>query len=70
MSVEEILKLAITDEEDAQEYYSHAAKLVGDHHTRCVLLKLAEMEKGHAGELRNELDTLKVQRELEAGMAD
>jgi len=28
------------------------------------------MEKGHAEELREELKSLQVQRELEAGMAD
>ena len=70
MSVEDILKLAIADEEDALEYYSRAAKLVGDYHTRCVLLRMADMEKGHAEELREELKSLQVQRELEAGMAD
>jgi rubrerythrin len=70
MSVEDILKLAIADEEDAQEYYVHAAQLVGDYHTRCVLLRLSDMEEGHAEELRKELKSLQVQRELETGMAD
>ena len=70
MSVDDILTLAIADEEDAHEYYSRAARLVGDYHTRCVLLRLSDMEKGHAEELRNELKSLQLQRELEAGMAD
>jgi rubrerythrin len=70
MSVEDILKLAIADEEDAQEYYAHAAQLAGDYHTRCVLLRLSDMEKGHAEELRKELESLQAQRELETGMAD
>jgi len=70
MSVEDILRLAIADEEEAQEYYHRAAHCVGGYHTRCMLLKLSEMEKGHAEELRRELTDLLVQREMESGMAD
>ena len=70
MSVEDILRLAIADEEEAQEYYHHAAHCVGGYHTRRMLLKLSEMEKGHAEELRKELDDLLVQRAMETGMAD
>lgn len=70
MSVEDILQLAITDEEEAQDYYRRAANCVGDYRTRCVLLRLSEMEKGHAEELRKELDNLLLQREMETGMAD
>lgn len=70
MSVEDILRLAIADEEEAQEYYDRAAQLVGDYHTRTVLLKLSDMERGHAEELRKELSNLLLQREMETGMAD
>lgn len=70
MSVEDILKIAIADEEEAEEYYRHAAGCVGELHTRRVLLKLSEMEKGHAEELRRELDDLLLQREMGAGLAD
>lgn len=70
MSIEEILLYAIEDEEDAQEYYRHASTLTGNTHTRDVLLRLAEMEKGHAQVLRQELDELRLEREEEAGMAD
>ncbi len=70
MSVEDILQLAIADEEEAQDYYRRAASCVGDYHTRCVLLRLLEMEKGHAEELRKELNELSLQREMEAGIAD
>jgi len=70
MSVEDILRLAIADEEEAQDYYQRAANCVGDYHTRRMLLKLSEMEKGHAEELRKELTDLSLQREMETGMAD
>ncbi|MFN0157150.1 MAG: ferritin family protein [Bacteroidota bacterium] len=70
VSIEEILALAIADEEYARDYYKHAADLAGSLHTRQMLLQLSEMEQGHADQLRKELDELSLQRELEAGMAD
>ena len=70
ISMKEILELAITDEEDACEYYKHAAELAGTPHTREMLLKLSEMERGHAETLRKELEELEWQRQLEAGLAD
>ncbi len=70
MSIEDILTLAIADEEDARDYYTRAAALAGSMHTRRVLLDLAAMEQGHADQLRKELDDLLLQREMEAGMAD
>ncbi len=70
MSIEDILQLAIADEEDARDYYRHAAGLTGNPHTRCMLLQLAAMEQGHAETLRHELDELTAQKELEAGLAD
>ena len=70
VSIEEILELAIADEEYARDYYKHAADLAGNIHTRRMLLQLSEMEQGHADQLRQELDDLVQQRELEAGMAD
>lgn len=70
ISIEEILELAIADEEYARDYYQHAAQLAGNLHTRRTLLQLSEMEQGHAEQLRKELDELVQQRELEAGMAD
>ena len=70
ISIEEILELAIADEEYARDYYKHAADLAGTLHTRRMLLQLSEMEQGHADQLRKELDELSQQRELEAGMAD
>ena len=70
ISIEEILELAIADEEYALDYYNHAAKLAGNLHTRRMLLQLSEMEQGHADQLRKELDELCQQRELETGMAD
>ena len=70
MSMQEILELAIADEEDARNYYRRAAGLAGTVHTRKVLLSLAEMEQSHADTLRRELDELLLQRDLEAGMAD
>jgi len=70
MSIQEILQLAIADEEDARDYYRRAADLTGSMHTRRVLLSLSEMEQGHADTLRRELEELTLQRDLEAGMAD
>ena len=70
MSVEDILRLAIADEEEAQDYYQRAANCVGSYHIHRMLLKLSEMEKGHAEEPRKELNDLMVQREMEPGMAD
>jgi rubrerythrin len=70
MSIQDILELAIADEEDARDYYRRAADLAGSMHTRKVLLSLSEMEQGHADTLRRELVELVLQRDLEAGMAD
>jgi rubrerythrin len=70
ISIEEILELAIADEEYARDYYKHAAHLAGNLATRRMLLQLSEMEQGHADQLRKELGDLQQQRELEAGMAD
>ena len=70
ISIEEILELAIADEEHARDYYAHAAQLAGNLHTRRMLIQLSEMEQGHADQLRKELDELLQQRELETGMAD
>jgi|WetSurMetagenome_2_1015567.scaffolds.fasta_scaffold452178_3 rubrerythrin len=70
VSIEEILELAIADEEYARDYYKHAAHLAGTLTTRRMLMQLSEMEQGHADQLRKELGDLQQQRELEAGMAD
>ncbi len=70
MSIQDILELAIADEEEAREYYRKAAERTGNAHTRRVLLGLAEMEQDHAETLRRELVELQLQRDLEAGMAD
>lgn len=70
MSIRDILELAIADEEEAREYYRHAAGLTGDVQTRRVLLGLADMEQGHAETLRKELEELRLQQDLEAGIAD
>jgi rubrerythrin len=70
VSLEEILELAIADEEEAREYYTHAAQLAGNPHTRAMLEKLSVMEQGHADQLRAELEELRIERQEEAGMAD
>jgi rubrerythrin len=70
MSIEDVLVLAIEDEEQARDYYQRAAGLTGNAHTRATLLRLSEMEQGHADQLRAELRDLQLQKELEAGMAD
>jgi rubrerythrin len=70
LSIEDILALAIEDEEQARDYYHRAAGLTGNAHTRATLLRLSEMEQGHADQLRMELRELQMQKELEAGMAD
>jgi rubrerythrin len=70
MSMQDILELAIADEEEARDYYRRAADLTGNTHTRQLLMSLSAMEQGHADTLRKELDDLLLQRDLEAGMAD
>lgn len=70
MSIEDVLTLAIEDEEQARDYYRRAAGLTGNAHTRATLLRLSDMEQGHADQLRAELHELQMQKELEAGMAD
>ena len=70
LSIQEILELAIADEEDAQKYYRRAADRTGNMHTRRLLLSLADMEQGHADVLRKELDELVLQKDLETGIAD
>lgn len=70
VSLEEILELAIADEEEARDYYAHAAQLAGNPHTHEMLVKLSVMEQGHADQLRAELEELRIERQEEAGMAD
>jgi len=70
MSIQDILELAIADEEDARDYYRQAASLAGSMHTRKVLLALSAMEQEHADTLRRELLEIVLQRDLETGIAD
>jgi rubrerythrin len=70
ISLEEILELAIGDEEEARDSYAHAAQLAGNPHTRNMLTKLSPMEHGHPDQLRAELEELRIERQEEAGMAD
>ncbi|MGA9120715.1 MAG: ferritin family protein [Bacteroidota bacterium] len=70
MSIRDILEFAIADEEEAREYYRHAAQLAVTPHTKLVLERLAEMEKGHAEALRAEISEMDAQRECETAMAD
>ena len=70
MSIQDILELAIADEEEARDYYRRAADLTGDMRTRRVLISLSDMEQGHADTLRKELEELTLQRDLETGLAD
>jgi len=70
MSLQDILEMAIADEIEAREYYRHAAGRAGDLHTRRMLAGLAEMEADHEETLRKELEELRLQKDLETGMAD
>ncbi|MCK5572270.1 MAG: hypothetical protein KAJ12_05895 [Bacteroidetes bacterium] len=70
MSLQDVLEIAIEDEEEARDYYKRAAELTGNPRTRQMLLSLSDMEQGHADQLRKELEELVLQRDLEAGMAD
>jgi rubrerythrin len=70
MSLQDVLEIAIEDEEEARDYYKRAAEMTGNPHTRQMLLGLSDMEQGHADQLREELSELILQRDLEAGMAD
>ena len=70
MSLEDVLEIAIEDEEEARDYYRRAAELTGNPHTRQMLLNLSDMEQDHADQLRKELEELILQRGLEAGSGD
>ena len=70
MSLQDILALAIEDEIEARDYYRTAAGHAGNTGTRRMLEALAVMEQGHADALRKELDELKLQQDMEAGLAD
>lgn len=70
MSIQDVLELAIADEEDARDYYRRASAMTGNVHTRRVLMSLADMEQGHADTLRKELEELTIQKDLETGIAD
>jgi rubrerythrin len=70
MSLQTILELAIEDEIEAREYYRVAAGHAGNTGTRRMLESLAAMEQGHADTLRKELEELRLQQDLETGMAD
>jgi rubrerythrin len=70
MSLEDILTLAIHDEFEARDYYRRAAGLAATPHTRKMFEGLSAMEQGHADQLQKELDEIRLQHDLEAGMAD
>jgi rubrerythrin len=70
MSLEDILSLAIHDEFDARDYYRQAAAQASTPHTRRMFESLSAMEQGHADQLQKELEDLRMQHDLEAGMAD
>ena len=70
MSLEDILTLAIHDEFEARDYYRRAAALAEQPHTRKMFEGLSAMEQGHADQLQKELDEIRLQHDLETGMAD
>ncbi len=70
VSILTILEMAIAHEIEARDYYHRAAECTGNPHTRDMLLRLSEMEQGHADTLQQELDELLIQRDLEAAIAD
>jgi rubrerythrin len=70
LSLQDILAIAIEDENEARDYYRMAAGHAGNTGTRRMLEALAVMEQGHADSLRKELDELRLQQDMEAGLAD
>lgn len=70
LSLQDILAIAIEDEIEARNYYRTAAGHAGNTGTRRMLESLAAMEQGHADTLRKELDELRLQTDMEAGLAD
>jgi rubrerythrin len=70
VSIIDILKIAVAHEVEARDYYLHAADCTGNPHTRDLLLRLSEMEQGHADQLQQELNDLRIQRDIETAMAD
>jgi rubrerythrin len=67
-SMEEILRTAIEREADSFDYYHAAAMQADDPDLRRFLLGLAEMEKGHAQHLREELEKLENRHWLEGSV--
>lgn len=70
LSLQDILALAIDDEIEARDYYRTAAGHAGNTGTRRMLEALAVMEQGHADALRKELEELRLQQDMETGLAD
>jgi rubrerythrin len=70
VSIIDILNIAIAHEVEARDYYRHAADCTGNLHTRELLLRLSQMEQGHADQLQQELNDLLIQRDMETAMAD
>ena len=66
LSIEDILELAIADEEEAQEYYRHAAECVGNMHTRRMLLKLSEADSEVVRLTQELLDHVKAEQDIQA----
>jgi len=70
LTLQNILEIAIEDEIEARDYYRTAADHAGNTGTRRMLQELALMEQGHAEALRKELEELRLQQDMETGMAD
>ena len=69
-SLEELLKLAVSREQKASDFYRKAAERATDDSGRRLLEYLARMEKGHEIALKNELETYLNDRSWYAGDPD
>ncbi len=68
MTIADILKEAIQNEHASYDYYHKAASVAVKPVAKKMFLKLAEMEKGHASELRKYLLDLEAQIQIDKAL--
>ncbi|MBI5756864.1 MAG: rubrerythrin [Nitrospirae bacterium] len=64
----DIIKEAIKKEHESHDYYFRAASVAVRPAAKNMFLKLAEMEKGHAGELMRHLSDLEAQIQVDKAL--
>jgi len=67
-SIIEVLKEAIQKEHESCDYYQRVASVAVKPSSKKMFLKLAEMEKGHAGELTRHLSDMEAQLQIDKAL--